>query len=145
MRIISKSFPLYNIIYFNCSTVKRLSFGLIFLFFLGPLSAQTTKELVDQDTTTIQALDTLSQEIITVFLDCEVCDNNFIRQQINFVNYVRDPTLGQLHLFITSQGTAGGGRVFTLSFIGKQRFWTSTIPLATLLSKPTPEMRSGRV
>ncbi|MEB2784485.1 hypothetical protein [Algoriphagus persicinus] len=125
--------------------MKRLSFGLIFLFFLGPLSAQTSGKLTDQDTTTIQALDTVSQDIITVFLDCEVCDNNFIRQQINFVNYVRDPMLGQLHLFITRQGTAGGGRVFTLSFIGKQRFLdiNNTLTYTSVQTNTQDEEREG--
>lgn len=62
------------------------------------------------------------QDQVSVFIDCNSCDNTYIRQQINFVNYVRDPQLGQIHIFITEQSTGSGGSTFTLSFIGKQEF-----------------------
>ncbi|WP_373493669.1 hypothetical protein [Aquiflexum sp.] len=118
---------------------------LIFLFYLGPLSAQTLKEITDQDTTNIKSLDAPSQDIISVFLDCQTCDNNYIRQQVNFVNYVRDPTLGQLHLFITRQGTAGGGSVFTLSFIGKKDFLeiNNTLTYISVQTNTRDEEREG--
>ncbi|WP_051205283.1 DUF481 domain-containing protein [Salinimicrobium xinjiangense] len=62
------------------------------------------------------------QDRISVYLDCSVCDNSYLRQEIDFVSHVRDPQLAQVHLFITAQQAASGGRVFTLSFIGKDRF-----------------------
>ncbi len=62
------------------------------------------------------------QDRVTVFLDCNSCDNSFIRQQVKFIDHVRDPELAQVHLFITAQRTGSGGRVFTLSFIGKEEF-----------------------
>mgnify|MGYP002795043570 CR=1 FL=1 len=72
---------------------------------------------------TIKSLDGNKREDrISVFLDCNDCDNTYLRQEINFVNHVRDPQLADVHLFITAQGAASGGRVFTLSFIGKEKF-----------------------
>jgi hypothetical protein len=62
------------------------------------------------------------QDRISVYLDCRACDNSYIRQEVDFVSHVRDPQLAQVHLFITAQQAASGGRVFTLSFIGKERF-----------------------
>ena len=62
------------------------------------------------------------KEKISVFLDCNACDNSYIRQEIDFVNHVRDPEIAQVHLFITTRRAASGGRVFTLSFIGKEKF-----------------------
>jgi hypothetical protein len=73
-----------------------------------PLSAQeTTHERV---------------EAIRVFLDCSVCDLNYIRTEVTFVNYVRDRAAADVHVLITSQGTGGGGIQYSLQFIGLGRF-----------------------
>lgn len=101
---------------------KTILIATVFLIFIGTLASQTLKDITKNDSTVVKSQDPLTQDFISVFLDCQVCDNNFIRQQIDFVNYVRDPTLGQVHLFINSQGTGSGGDTFTLSFIGKGNF-----------------------
>lgn len=61
------------------------------------------------------------QDVISVFLDCNRCDNSFIRQEIDYVNFARDPGLAQIHIFITDQSTPNGN-LFTISFIGKKEF-----------------------
>ena len=33
-----------------------------------------------------------AQQALTVFLDCDRCDDDYIRREITFVNYVRDRT-----------------------------------------------------
>ena len=58
---------------------------------------------------------------LTVFLDCDDCDEDYIRTEIAFVDYVRDRKEAQVHLLITTQRT-GGGREFTLTFIGREVF-----------------------
>jgi hypothetical protein len=57
-----------------------------------------------------------------VFVDCNRCDHAFIRQEINFVNHVRDPKQAQVHVLIVDQPTGSGGRNFTLAFIGQENF-----------------------
>ncbi len=57
-----------------------------------------------------------------VYLDCRRCDYNFIRTELAFVNYVRDPEQADIHVFVTDQGTAGGGREFQFTFIGRDEF-----------------------
>lgn len=57
-----------------------------------------------------------------VYLDCERCDPNFIRQEISYLNYVRDPGQADIHLFITHEFTGGGGREYELTFIGQDTF-----------------------
>ena len=60
---------------------------------------------------------------IRVFLDCgHNCDETFIRQELTFVDYVRDRTEADVHILITTQPTGGGGTEFTLKFIGLGRF-----------------------
>lgn len=59
---------------------------------------------------------------LRVFLDCDRgCDFNFIRQEIDFVNWVRDRRDSQVHVLVTRQGT-GGGVEFRLEFIGVDEF-----------------------
>lgn len=52
-----------------------------------------------------------------VFLDCRRCDRQFIRNEVRFVNYVRDRADAQVHVLITDQRTASGGRAYRLSFL----------------------------
>lgn len=52
-----------------------------------------------------------------VYLDCSVCDFNYIRTTVSFVDYVRDQADANIYLRIQSQPTSGGGREYTLFFI----------------------------
>lgn len=124
---------------------KTLITGTVFLIFIGSLASQSLENPAKNDTTSMKSLDTLSQDVVSVFLDCQGCDNNFIRQQIDFVNYVRDPTLAQVHLFINSQGTGSGGDTFTLSFIGKGEFEgiNNKLTYTTLQTYTQDEERKG--
>ncbi len=60
---------------------------------------------------------------VRVFLDCpnSFCDFDYYRTEITFVNWVRDRQFAQVHVLVTSQET-GGGREYTLGFIGLERF-----------------------
>ncbi len=62
--------------------------------------------------------------VLRVFLDCQThpCDFDFLRREIPFVNYVRDRQDADVHVMVTSQPTGGGGRSFTLDFIGRRGF-----------------------
>lgn len=63
-------------------------------------------------------------EALRLFMDCEswICDLDFMRTEITFVNYVRDPADAQLHVIATRQTTGGGGYEYTLTFIGLREF-----------------------
>jgi hypothetical protein len=55
----------------------------------------------------------------SVFLDCRTnCDFDFMRTEMTYVDWVRDRTVADIHLLITSQGAGAGGEEFTLAFIG---------------------------
>jgi len=58
---------------------------------------------------------------LRVYLDCDRCDFDFLRQESTFVDYVRDPRDAQVHVLVTTQ-RAGGGREFRLEFIGREEF-----------------------
>jgi hypothetical protein len=59
-----------------------------------------------------------------IFLDCSRrdCDIDYIRTEITFINYVRDPQSSDVHILVTRQSTGSGGREYTLSFMGKGKY-----------------------
>jgi hypothetical protein len=59
---------------------------------------------------------------LKVFLDCESCYADFLRSEIEFVDYVRDRTEAEVHVLITQAQTASGGTEHTVEMIGAGRF-----------------------
>ncbi len=59
-----------------------------------------------------------TSQVLRVFLDCATCDFNNIRQDITYINYVVDRGSADIHVLITAEGTATGGREYTFEFIG---------------------------
>jgi len=57
-----------------------------------------------------------------VFIDCRGCDRDFFRENITYVNYVRDRKDADIHVLITEQSTGSGGREYTFAFIGLKDF-----------------------
>ena len=59
---------------------------------------------------------------VRVFLDCDACDFDYLRREIEFVDYVRDRKDADVHVLATTQGTGGGGTEYVFKFIGLGRF-----------------------
>src|SRR5438552_4181387 len=38
---------------------------------------------------------------LRIFLDCDSCDEEYLRQNVAFVDYVRDRTVADLHVLVT--------------------------------------------
>jgi hypothetical protein len=94
-------------------------FHLCLFLFLGthiPLQAQVTEQ------ESKERAPSLKEGIPQVYIDCSSCDYNHIRREINFVTYVRDQEMADIHVFITDEGTGGGGREYEFSFIGQRDF-----------------------
>jgi hypothetical protein len=62
------------------------------------------------------------QTRLRVFLDCFECFPDYLRDEIRFVDFVRQPQDADVHLLASSQGTGGGGRELILRFVGNGRF-----------------------
>jgi len=58
---------------------------------------------------------------ILVYIDYSESDNTerYLRSEIPFATYVRDPQLAQIHILIVDQRTGSGGHRYNISFIGK--------------------------
>lgn len=57
-----------------------------------------------------------------VFIDCDFCDMDYIRENISFVNYVVETREADVYILITIQRTGSRGRKYTIKFKGQKRF-----------------------
>ncbi len=66
----------------------------------------------------------LQKEKLNVFIDCSnsYCDMNFIKTEINLVNYVLDYKAADVHVLITQQNNGGGGSQYQMIFFGQNSF-----------------------
>ena len=60
---------------------------------------------------------------IRIFLDCSFfCDETYLKQEITWVDYMRDRRDADVHVLVTTQNTGGGGTEYTIKFIGLGAF-----------------------
>jgi hypothetical protein len=78
---------------------------LLSLLFSAPLLAQSLDDLPD------------------IFIDCQMrCDWIYIKQEIQFVNYMQNRQEADVYILATRQNTGAGGREVQLAFIGNGAF-----------------------
>ena len=81
---------------------------------------------------------------LKIFLDCAQCFQDFLRSEVTFVDYVRDRTEANVHVLITRAETGGGGREYTLAFIGRPPLFGGidhTLKTVTTSSDPEDSVR----
>ena len=86
---------------------------LISLIFISSLVSGQVSENVQ---------DTLRKNAVKIFLDCHNCDMNYTRQEIPFINYVRDIHDAQVVILVSDQNAGSGGRQYTYTFHGQLEF-----------------------
>ena len=84
---------------------------------------------------------------LRVYLDCQRCDFDFIREEVPSVDYVRDPGVADLHVLVNQQPAGGGGREFTFQFIGREALAgrSDTLTYVTRPTQTDDEVRRGYV
>ncbi len=68
---------------------------------------------------------TAQNKNIKIFLDCEYCnsdDTDYYRQELDYVEFVRDRKVADIHILISTQNNAGNGYHYVLDFIGNNKF-----------------------
>ncbi len=88
--------------------------GLFLLVMLMPGALFAQEEPEDTLTT--------REDAVNIFIDCERCDMNYIREEIPYVNYVRDVREAEVYILETSEFTGSGGRRYTYAFIGQKDY-----------------------
>ena len=66
--------------------------------------------------------DSLRYGALKVFLDCPFCDEDHIRREVSYVNYVRDRKEADVHVLVTSERTGSGGNAHTFTFLGQNGY-----------------------
>ncbi len=66
--------------------------------------------------------DTLREESVNVYVDCWFCDTDHIKRQIDYVNYVRDRKDADVHIMVTTQRAANGGRRYSVFMMGQNGY-----------------------
>ena len=59
--------------------------------------------------------------MLRIFLDCNRCDEEYMRQNVGFVDYVRDRTVADVHVLVTTERTGSNGLRWVVKFIGQDR------------------------
>jgi len=77
----------------------------------------------------------MRKDAIMVFIDCRTCDMSYTRQEIPWVNYVRDVREAEVYVLVTRQDAGSGGRQYTYTFHGMDRF-TGMDDTLTFTSNP---------
>ncbi len=88
--------------------IFRFSVALVILFATPTADAQDRTPQPDSATA----------EKPKVFIDCDECDDDFLRTEIPWVDHVRDRAVADVHVLVTTQRTGSGGRQHTAHFIG---------------------------
>jgi len=86
--------------------------------------------------------DSLRKAAVKIFLDCRTCDMNYVRQEIPYVNYVRDVKEADVFILVTTQDAGSGGRQYTYTFNGQFRFKGMN---DTLTFTSNPDMTSALI
>ena len=66
--------------------------------------------------------DSLKNSALKLYIDCNSCDMDYIKKEIQFVNYVREPKKADVFILFTFQTTGSGGTEYTMTFLGQNKF-----------------------
>lgn len=100
------------------TALSRIVSFLLFVLFSCALHAQDPVKVPEQHAdTTIQR-----ENALRIFIDCARCDMNYIREEIPYVNYVRDVKEAQLYILETREMTGSGGNKYTFVFLGQEEY-----------------------
>jgi len=110
----------------NLFTTRAIAFALILLF-------ASSSRLFSQNNNTE----------LKVFIDCDFCNEEHIKQNISYVSFVHDPYDADIHILATDQPTAGNGQEFKLNFIPKKSedFKDFTLKFYSIPSSTDDEIR----
>jgi hypothetical protein len=87
--------------------IRIILLGTLLIFFAGTSFSQAEK----------------INRRLKVFLDCQIyCDEDFIRSEINIVDFLNQRDQADVHIISFGRGTGGGGLGYELIFLGQNQF-----------------------
>jgi hypothetical protein len=117
--------------------------GLVGFFLLSIFTAliSAQDQVPEPDTVSLR------KDAVRFFLDCRRCDEDYIRKEIPYVNYVRDVKEAQVYSLMTSQPAGNGGREYTFTFEGQQNFkgMNDTLSFTSMPDDTRDKRREGQL
>lgn len=91
--------------------------------------------------------DTLRKNSLNLFIDCATCDQDYFREQLTFVNFVRESRDAHVHLLVTDELTGAGGKKYSLLFMGQKQFkgQNDTLSFVSKTDASPDEIRQGQL
>lgn len=104
--------------------MKKIMFSILVVFLSGFF---LLSDCFAQATTEVES--SKRGGALNLFIDCRTCDMNYTRQEIPYVNYVRDTKEAEVYLLVTNQPAGSGGQQYTLTYegIGKYKGMNDTL------------------
>ncbi|HYW30484.1 MAG TPA: hypothetical protein VE869_03175, partial [Gemmatimonas sp.] len=105
------------------STARLAARALSVLLFLSvsasraPLTAQVPDSTVSAPGSTL----------LRVFAECGACESDYLRNELTFVNLVRDRMLADVHILVTSLQSGSGGTQYNIEFRSTARSDTALV------------------
>ena len=114
------------------------------IFSLTLLSQEADTSMVTQEADTSMAK--YRKDALKVFLD-GIWDEDYVRREISFINYVRDRKVADVHIMITSQRTGSGGTEYVMHFLGQNGYerLSDTLTYVSNADNTRDEIRAGQV
>jgi hypothetical protein len=91
-------------------------------------------------------IDSLNRSVLRVFVECQDCDINDFKQNIKFVDYVRDQKGAAVYILITDIKT-GGGTEYSFFVSGQEEFLgkSDTLRLSVSNTNTAAEVRNSQI
>ncbi len=102
----------------NKTTLPGIALIMMFLFIPVFLLGQEPDSAAEPEAGSLVQ----REDGLRIFIDCSRCDMNYIRDEVPYVNYVRDVKEAQLYILETREKTGSGGNKYTYAFVGQQEF-----------------------
>lgn len=59
---------------------------------------------------------------LNLFITCDFCDTNYLKQNLEYSEFVRDKNYADVNIFFRKQRNGSGGSVYEINFIGQNRY-----------------------
>ncbi len=64
----------------------------------------------------------LQEDMPHVFWDCSFCDMDYLKEELQYINHVRDRNDADLHIMMMREGTANGGTRYSIFLFGQNGY-----------------------
>ena len=80
-----------------------------------------------------------------LFFDCEFCNVDYYKQNLSYINFVRDRRMADIYLMITVNTTGAKGNLYKFFLIGEKKFagQTDTLQLEVPANTAVAEIQEG--